>query len=159
MARVKSGRQVVKYLPWIVSIYLHIAVMPIEGLLSSNCDVNVFGLKVSTYCNLLEKIFLSQFRDALKQSLPLSSPRAMRQIEVKYSWFTASNEGSRRFHINGDRPNYGLLLVERADTKVLMKGQVVWLAYHSVPECGFEGLKTYQAPAHIWVMDVIIIDI
>ena len=58
--------------------------MPIEGLLSSNCDVNVFGLKVSTYCNLLEKIFLSQFRDALKQSLPLSSPRAMRQIEVKY---------------------------------------------------------------------------
>ena len=21
---------------------------------------------------------------------------------------------------------------------------------HSVPECGFEGLKTYQAPAHIW---------
>ena len=84
MARVKSGRQVVKYLPWIVSIYLHIAVMPIEGLLPSNCDVNVFGLKVSTYCNLLEKIFLSQFRDALKQSLPLSSPRAMRQIEVKY---------------------------------------------------------------------------
>ena len=23
-------------------------------------------------------------------------------------------------------------------------------ASHSVPECGFEGLKTYQAPAHIW---------
>ena len=21
---------------------------------------------------------------------------------------------------------------------------------HSVPECGFEGLKTYRAPAHIW---------
>ena len=21
---------------------------------------------------------------------------------------------------------------------------------HSVPECGFEMLKTYQAPAHIW---------
>ena len=21
---------------------------------------------------------------------------------------------------------------------------------HSVPECGFEGLKMYQAPAHIW---------
>ena len=41
----------------------------------------MFGLKVSTYCNLFEKIFLSQFRDALKQSLPLSSPRAMRQIE------------------------------------------------------------------------------
>ena len=36
---------------------------------------------------------------------------------------------------------------------------------HSVPECGFEGLKTYQAPAHIWdlgpaqVMEVIIIDV
>ena len=23
-------------------------------------------------------------------------------------------------------------------------------ANHSVLECGFEGLKTYQAPAHIW---------
>ena len=23
-------------------------------------------------------------------------------------------------------------------------------ASHSVPECGFEGLKTYQAPAHMW---------
>ena len=41
----------------------------------------VFGVKVSTYCNLLERIILSQTKDALKQSLPLSSPRAMRQIE------------------------------------------------------------------------------
>ena len=24
------------------------------------------------------------------------------------------------------------------------------ISSHSVPECGFEGLKTYQAPAHIW---------
>ena len=24
------------------------------------------------------------------------------------------------------------------------------ITIHSVPECGFEGLKTYQAPAHIW---------
>ena len=47
----------------------------------SNCDVAVFGVKVSTYCNLLERIILSQTKDALKQSLPLSSPRAMRQIE------------------------------------------------------------------------------
>ena len=47
----------------------------------SNCDVNLFGVKVSTYCNLLERIILSQTQDALKQSLPLSSPRAMRQIE------------------------------------------------------------------------------
>ena len=33
--------------------------------------------------------------------------------------------------------------------------------FHSVPECGFEVLKTYQAPAHIWdcVIEVIIIDI
>ena len=26
----------------------------------------------------------------------------------------------------------------------------VMLSAHSVPECGFEGLKTYQAPAHSW---------
>ena len=24
------------------------------------------------------------------------------------------------------------------------------IAGHSFPECGFEGLKTYQAPAHSW---------
>ena len=27
---------------------------------------------------------------------------------------------------------------------------VYWIMVHSVPECGFEVLKTYQAPAHIW---------
>ena len=25
-----------------------------------------------------------------------------------------------------------------------------YIPHHSVPECGFEGLKTYQAPAHSW---------
>ena len=29
-------------------------------------------------------------------------------------------------------------------------GWLTWKTEHSVPECGFEGLKTYQAPAHIW---------
>ena len=94
--------------------------MPIEGLLPSNCDVNVFGLKVSTYCNLLEKIFLSQFRDALKQSLPLSSPRAMRQIEVKYVELQTMV-----------REDFTLMEKDQtmADTKVIMKRHVVWLAY------------------------------
>ena len=32
----------------------------------------------------------------------------------------------------------------KPDNLDIMKGT------HSVPECGFEGLKTYQAPAHIW---------
>jgi len=71
--------------------------------------VNVFGLKVSTYCNLLEKIFLSQFRDALKQSLPLSSPRAMRQIErAIYKRF--GNEIYIPLYIDDQRPVESFLL-------------------------------------------------
>jgi len=68
-------------LKFILSLNSELLYLSIRHLKLSNCDVAVFGVKVSTYCNLLERIILSQTKDALKQSLPLSSPRAMRQIE------------------------------------------------------------------------------
>ena len=48
---------------------------------------------------------------------------------------SASKRSIRRF-----------VITEKAPTRAFS-----WLkAAHSVPECGFEGLKTYQAPAHTW---------
>lgn len=96
-------------LRFILSLNSELSYLSIQHLKLSNCDVNVFGLKVSTYCNLLEKIFLSQFRDALKQSLPLSSPRAMRQIErAIYKRF--GNEIYIPLYIDDQRPVESFLL-------------------------------------------------
>jgi len=96
-------------LRFILSLNSELSYLSIQHLKLSNCDVNVFGLKVSTYCNLLEKIFLGQFRDALKQSLPLSSPRAMRQIErAIYKRF--GNEIYIPLYIDDQRPVESFLL-------------------------------------------------
>lgn len=96
-------------LRFILSLNSELSYLSIQHLKLSNCDVNVFGLKVSTYCNLLEKIFLSQTRDALKQSLPLSSPRAMRQIErAIYKRF--GNELYIPLYIDDQRPVESFLL-------------------------------------------------
>ena len=68
-------------LRFVLSINSELSYLSVDHLKLSNCDVNVFGVRVSSYCNILERLILSQSRVALKQSLPLSSSRAMRQIE------------------------------------------------------------------------------
>ena len=68
-------------LTFVLSLNSELSYLALDYLKLSQCDVNVFGVKVSSYCNILERLILSQSREALKQSLPLSSHRAMRQIE------------------------------------------------------------------------------
>lgn len=53
----------------------------LDKLSLSGCHVDVLGVSVFSYCNILQKVILGQGRQALKQALPLSSARAMRQIE------------------------------------------------------------------------------
>ena len=68
-------------LKFVLSLNSELSYLSLDYLKLNQCDVTVFGVKVSSYCNILERMILSQSREAIKQSLPLSSPRAMRQIE------------------------------------------------------------------------------
>ena len=65
-------------LTFVLSLNSELSYLALDYLRLSHCDVNVFGVKVSSYCNILERLILSQSRETLKQSLPLSSQRAMR---------------------------------------------------------------------------------
>jgi hypothetical protein len=55
--------------------------LALDKLSLSECHVDVLGVAVFSYCNLLQRVVLNQGRQALRQALPLSSGRAMRQIE------------------------------------------------------------------------------
>ena len=68
-------------LKFVLSLNSELSYLSLDHLKLSDCDVNVLGVKVSSYCNILERMILSESRTALKESLPLSSSRAMRQIE------------------------------------------------------------------------------
>ena len=109
LSRLEPDQYILQMSPNFTNFTTYNFTRPIETRCLSNCDVAVFGLKVSTYCNLLEKIFLSQMRDALKESLPLSSPRAMRQIErAIYKRF--GNEIYIPLYIDDQRPVESFLL-------------------------------------------------
>jgi len=96
-------------LTFILSVNSELSYLSVQHLKLSNCDVNVFGMKISSYCNILERLILSQSREALKQSLPLSSPRAMRQIErAIYRRF--GNEIYIPLYIDDQRPVESFLI-------------------------------------------------
>ena len=52
--------------------------LALDKLSLSDCHVDVLGVAVFSYCNLLQRVVLNQGRQALRQALPLSSGRAMR---------------------------------------------------------------------------------
>ena len=64
-----------------LSINSELTSLALDKLSLSECHVDVLGMAVFSYCNILQRVLLGQGRQALKQALPLSSGRAMDQIE------------------------------------------------------------------------------
>ena len=64
-----------------LSLNSELTSLALDKLSLSECHVDVLGVSVFSYCNILQRMILSQSRQALQQALPLSSARAMRQIE------------------------------------------------------------------------------
>ena len=96
-------------LRFVLSLNSELSFLSLDHLKLSDCDVNVFGVKVSSYCNILERMILSQSKEALKQSLPLSSYRAMRQIE-RAIFRRFGNEINIPLYIDDQRPVESFLL-------------------------------------------------
>ena len=96
-------------LRFVLSLNSELSFLSLDHLKLSDCDVNVFGVKVSSYCNILERMILSQSKEALKQSLPLSSYRAMRQIE-RAIFRRFGNEIYIPLYIDDQRPVESFLL-------------------------------------------------
>lgn len=96
-------------LRFVLSLNSELSFLSLDHLKLSDCDVDVFGVKVSSYCNILERMILSQSREALKQSLPLSSYRAMRQIE-RAIFRRFGNEIYIPLYIDDQRPVESFLL-------------------------------------------------
>ena len=97
-------------LRFVLSLNSELSFLSLDHLKLSDCDVNVFGVKVSSYCNILERMILSQSKEALKQSLPLSSYRAMRQIE-RAIFRRFGNEIYIPLYIDDQRPVGSFLLI------------------------------------------------
>ena len=63
--------------------------LALDKLSLSDCHVDVLGVAVFSYCNLLQRVVLNQGRQALRQALPLSSGRAMRLTFSQVSLFVS----------------------------------------------------------------------
>ena len=100
-------------LTFVLSLNSELSYLALDYLRLSQCDVNVFGVKVSSYCNILERLILSQSRETLKQSLPLSSQRAMRQIE-RAIFRRFGNQIYIPLYIDDQRPVESFLITKRS---------------------------------------------
>jgi len=80
-----------------------------DALRLTGCRVAIWGFSMLSYCNLLQRLLLTQVRSAMEQSLPLSSQRAMRRIEsALYRRF--GNEIYVPLYIDDEKPVESFLL-------------------------------------------------
>ena len=102
-----------------LSLNSELTSLSLDKLSLSECHVDVLGVSVFSYCNILQRVVMSQGRQAIRQALPLSSARAMRQIErAVYRRF--GNEIYIPLYVDDHRPVESFL--KTADT-VISYGQ------------------------------------
>lgn len=87
--------------------------LALDKLSLSECHVDVLGVAVFSYCNLLQRVVLNQGRQALRQALPLSSGRAMRQIERAVYRRFATPFSPSKLHSNVFNADLGMRFTSR----------------------------------------------